>query len=160
MLMCLVQNGTRFIYSLFFNCCNIGLQHYINFSCATLQFDICICYIALTTKHPVPIHHQYNWPLAPFRLPSTPRPLWQSPTCHLPLPVLGFYSFCFFYISRMSEIVQHVSSSIWLISSGIIPSKSIYVVTNGRTAHLCSVQHYLQWARYENNSSIHRQMDG
>lgn len=160
MLIYLVRNGTRFLYSLFFNCCNIGLQHYINFSCATLQLDICICYIALTTKHLVPIHHQYNWPLDPFGLPSTSRPLWRSPTCHLPVRVLGFYSFWFFYILCMSEIVQHVSSSIWLISLGIIPSKSIYVVTNGRTARLWSVQHYLQWARYGNNSSIHRQRDG
>ena len=39
-----------------------------------------------------------------------------------------------FYISHISEIIQYLSFSIWLISLSIIPSRPIHIITNGKTS--------------------------
>ena len=78
-------------------------------------------------------------PFPYFAHPPSPCPL--ASVCSLYLCV----SFCFMfvrlyiyvngteyiYIPHISEIIQYLSFSVWLISLSIIPSMSIHVVTNG-----------------------------
>ena len=68
----------------------------------------------------------------PLRCPH----FWQPPVCSL----YAWLSFCFimfvhllcFLDSTVSEIMQYLSFSVWLISLKIIPSRSIHVVVNGK----------------------------
>ena len=48
-----------------------------------------------------------------------------------------YFGFLFvFYIPYMHEIIEYLSSSIWLISLSIMSSRSIHVITNGKMFHL------------------------
>ena len=59
-------------------------------------------------------------------------PLWQS-RYSLPLYLSLFYYVCFvFQIACMSEIIWHLSFSVWLTSFSIIPSRSSTAVAKGK----------------------------
>ena len=69
----------------------------------------------------------YIWPrLYSFFSPHS------SSTCNHHSVVYEFVYFLFFvYIPHMSEVMQFLSFSIWLISLNMILSRSIHVVSNG-----------------------------
>ena len=106
--------------------------------CATLYFYFYIPYSVLISQNLVSIHCPTVDPLYPFHLPPYLFPSGNHfsvlcvyvSTC-LFLFALFIY-FCLFvlYISHMSEIIWYLSSSIWLTSLSIIPSKSIHFVAN------------------------------
>ena len=59
-----------------------------------------------------------------------------TPCAYHPPPTPGnhrtvFFIHVFVYIPHISEIIRCLSFSIWFISLSVIPSRSIYVVTNG-----------------------------
>ena len=78
----------------------------------------------LLVRAPKHVHHR-TWSLylfttiSPFLLPLHP---WQSQVCSLLLWVL------LFHIIRLSEIIQHLSFSVWLISLSKRPSSFIHVL--------------------------------
>ena len=101
--------------------------------CITLYFNFCTHYSMLTTKSLVSTHHHRVDPH--FLLPTISSPLRQSLLCSL---YLSFW-FCLvrfvhllllFYSPHMSEIIWYLSFSV--ISFGIVPSRSIHVVSNDK----------------------------
>ena len=82
-----------------------------------------------------------NWKLAPLNLPlcfthsPTPSPLWQPPVCSLYLWIC-FCFIIFVHLACFSDFTYKWNHMIfvflWVISLGIIPSRFIHVVTNGK----------------------------
>ena len=72
-----------------------------------------------------------------FPLPQ-PLPLVTTNLINFSINLLGGVGvFCFgvFYIPHISELIQYLSFSVWLISLSTVPSRSTHVVENGR---ICS----------------------
>ena len=67
-----------------------------------------------------------------------------------PLPLATTHLFCFwvqFFSDPMSEIIQYLSFSVWLISLSIMVSRSIHFLINGKISsfivELCVCMHFL-----------------
>ena len=105
----------------------------ICFTCTTLYFCFCIPYSVFTTKNLVSMCHHTVDPLYLFFPP--PHPLCSgnhhSVFCiyvflFIWLGLFIYLFFCllvcwFFHIAHMTDIIQYLSFSIWLISLSIIP---------------------------------------
>ena len=88
-------------------------------------------------------------PLYLFQPLTLPPPLWQSPVCSSSLFCL-FLSFIFWLfdcslvlflkIPHMSEIIQHLFLSVWLISLSIISSRSTHVFANVKSSFFFMVE--------------------
>ena len=72
----------------------------------------------------------YNWRLYLVAHPNPP--LWQLPICFLYIWAWFYLFACFFffYMPHISEIIWYLSFSVWLILVSIMPSGSIYFITN------------------------------
>ena len=75
--------------------------------------------------------------VSPPRIPSSLLTTTLFFECMFLFDLFIYFVFLFvFYIPYMHEIIEYLSSSIWLISFSIISSRSIHVITNGKMFHL------------------------
>ena len=92
-------------------------------------FLLCFLFPWLTHSITGDIYHPF--PFTHFFQPMTTLP---SGNHQFVLCIYSFDSaFCsFLKIPLISGIIQHLSFSVWLILLSVIPSRSIYIVSNGR----------------------------
>ena len=100
--------------------------------------------------HLIPVTHLFcNWKFVPLNLPlyfthfPTPSPLWQPPVWSLYL----WIGFCFAPFVHLDCFLgftykwnHMIFVFLWFISLSIIPSRSIYVVTNGKISFFLMIK--------------------
>ena len=121
-----------------------GLWHYLSFMCITLCFYFCIHYRVFITKNLVFICHHTADPLYPFcPLPPHPFPSGNhySVLCIYVFVFVWFVHLFGSFVCFLTFLIRVKSYSICLSPSdllhpGVIPSRSIHVVTDGKVSSL------------------------